>query len=763
MKLRLITALLCATSVASLAQDTLTSITTTDDVPQTFEALWADFDPQKEPLDVEILQEWEEDGVVMQVVRYRVGIFKGQKAMMAAVYGYPKGGTKLPGLVQIHGGGQSGDYKACLTNAKRGYATISLAWAGRMKAKDHNVNSGAVKLFWEGDTENRYYKVTTDWGPLDAYHSPGRYGRKFGGVDGDEHTIDAVESPRNSGWFLCTLAARRALTFLEQQPEVDPQRLGVYGHSMGGQITSYTAGTDRRVKAAAPSCGGISYRGIENLNEQLSWGNELYLKNTTCPTVFLSPANDFHGRINYLPVAVSEIQTNDWRVTCGPHHNHNDTAPYLVATQLWFDQYLKGTFEWPATPQTELQLKTTTGVPRLTVSPDRSKQILSVEVYYTQQGGDNESHLNKIHRFWRSAQVMSQGDVLIADLPLYSTDQPLWVYANVHYALDEPVAGANYYYGGYTADRFNVSSLLQLIQPAALQTAGVKPTVKPSKIIEDFKGDWQQEWFSYNTKSTQWEWMTNKLYDPMYQAPALSKLAFDIRSQQAGKLTVSVDDISIEVDLLGGNDWQTIEILPLDLKDQKGELRFDWKAVRILKLLFKAENGDEVITPELRNLHWGKCTPAEFNAGRVVRLEDVQAVDGKIYLDTKYADQVRQDILQPKMNTSFDGGAMVIGDKTYQRGIGTHANSDILFFLDGEYQRFHAEVGVQHGPRGTVRFTVFADGKAVFESGMMLREHAAQVVDLDLTGVSELRLTVDDGGNGKGGDHANWAEAYVTK
>jgi len=92
--------------------------------------MWAGFDPRAEPLDVEVLKEWEEDGVVLRVLRYRIGVFKGRKGMMAAVYGCPKGGSNLPGLVQIHGGGQYADYKAPLTNAKRGYATISIAWAG---------------------------------------------------------------------------------------------------------------------------------------------------------------------------------------------------------------------------------------------------------------------------------------------------------------------------------------------------------------------------------------------------------------------------------------------------------------------------------------------------------------------------------------------------------------------------------------------------------------------------------------------------------
>ena len=79
--------------------------------PQTFEALVSGFNPRAEPLDVEILKEWEEDGVVMKVLRYRVGVFKGKKSMMAAIFGYPKGAVDLPGLVQIHGGGQYADHK----------------------------------------------------------------------------------------------------------------------------------------------------------------------------------------------------------------------------------------------------------------------------------------------------------------------------------------------------------------------------------------------------------------------------------------------------------------------------------------------------------------------------------------------------------------------------------------------------------------------------------------------------------------------------
>ena len=88
--------------------------------------IWAGFDPRKEPLEIEVLKEWEDDSMVCRSVRYRIGVFKGTKSMMAGIFAFPKGGKNLPGLVQVHGGGQSANLAAAMTNARRGYACISL-------------------------------------------------------------------------------------------------------------------------------------------------------------------------------------------------------------------------------------------------------------------------------------------------------------------------------------------------------------------------------------------------------------------------------------------------------------------------------------------------------------------------------------------------------------------------------------------------------------------------------------------------------------
>jgi len=586
--------------------------------------MWAGYDPRAEPLETETLLEWEEDDVVLRIVRFHVGTFKGKQAKLAAIYGIPKAavgnGNKLPGLVQIHGGGQYADHKACLMNAKRGYATVSIAWAGRISAPQYRVSPNEVKLFWDGATDDPRYRLTTDWGAVDAYHAPSRNaGNNFPSARPAAWTVDQVESPRNSPWFLCAIAARRAITFLEQQPEVDADRLGVYGHSMGGKLT-VMASVDPRVKAAAPSCGGISDR--DNASElfETTIGDNVSLREVSCPIVFLSPANDFHGRIGDLPRAVDEIQSKQWRVTCSPHHNHQDTAPFEVASLLWFDQYLKGEFEFPQTPNTELKLEKEDGVPTIVIEPDSSREIKSVDVYCTQHGKDIElasDHTNTVSRFWRHASPTMEGDAWNAALPLVTIDKPLWVYANVTYELAEPVSGAGYYYGLYTTSTFNVSSLIKKVSPEQLKRAGIRVTLSRNSTIETFDEGWEKEWFTY--KPQEWPRSTHKLFDEQYRAPENASLAFEVRCEQANQLVVMIDEYVAVVDIEVPSQWQNV-VLTLDqLRNFEDEPLPNFSNVRRLKLsdaerLRATKRGSsetkrvgktwQGTPPEFRNLRW---------------------------------------------------------------------------------------------------------------------------------------------------------------
>ena len=189
------------------AQETLPPLNDSQ-APQNYAEMWSGFDPRAEPLETEILHEWEEDEAVLRVVRFRIGVFKGETARLAAVYGFPKGGSNLPGLLQIHGGGQFADYKACLLNAKRGYATLSIAWAGRIFGTRIQCQLRHRQAFL--GSQNRRSSIQ-------GYDRLGRSGwlsctksqpgaTSFPAQKTGSWTLDAIESPRNSGWFLCAVA-----------------------------------------------------------------------------------------------------------------------------------------------------------------------------------------------------------------------------------------------------------------------------------------------------------------------------------------------------------------------------------------------------------------------------------------------------------------------------------------------------------------------------------------------------------------------------
>src|SRR5208282_2476148 len=109
------------------------------------------------------------------------------------------------------------------------------------------------------------------------------------------------------------------------------------------------------------------------------------------------------------------------------------------------------------------------------------------------------------------------------------------------------------------------------------------------------------------------------------------------------------------------------------------------------------------------------------------------------------------------------GTPLQIGDKTYARGLGHHANGSINVLLDGEYAGFDAEVGLQPcRDGGSVIFRVFVDGERRFDSGILRATIGPNPVHVDLTGAQELRLEANDAGDGINCDMANWAGARLT-
>jgi hypothetical protein len=594
--------------VPTLCLPTLTVLGEPPKVPRTVKELWADFDPRREPLDAQVVREWEKDGIVFRYVTFHIGTFKGVKARMAAFYGFPKGRPKVPGLLHLHGGGQRAFLHEVEFYAKSGYACLSINWGGREME------------------ESRPGDPNTGWGAVDPTQQnvPGYFNLKPG-----PKYLDPFESPRNNNWYLLTLGARRGLTFLEQEPQVDPDRLGVYGHSMGGNLTVYVAGTDNRVKAAAPSVGGSGFRTEpwpllpqakkETINGEVrlyraTIGFESYAPLIKAPLFWLSATNDFHGIMDDTYRTGALIPHNQVRYAMTPHMNHQFTPEFAVGRLLWFHQYLKGSFVFPAIPESKLDLSSADGVPVLRVTPDGSMPLAEVHIFYSV-----DPHPQA--RFWRAADATREGNQWSAKLPILSSDQPLFAFANVHYRLSkpQPVPFAR------PTETFAISTVMHKATPDELRRAGVKTTDTPSLLIDDFSHGWR-DWYKLSADNPHhWQFWTRKLNDPKWQGPPGYRLTFDVKSKMPNDLVVVLtenffrsyrgkqQEFVAVVRLSGGHSDQIVSLSPQEFKTADGKSTLaSWANVDLLAIRAYHEEGGKLLgskawkgpQPTLHNLRW---------------------------------------------------------------------------------------------------------------------------------------------------------------
>lgn len=428
------------------------------------------------------------------------------------------------------------------------------------------------------------------------------------------------------------MGARRGLTFMEQQPEVDADLLGVYGHSMGGTLTVYVAGSDNRVKAAAPSVGGSGFRTeawpllpqerreIPNGDVTLfkaTLGLESYAPHIHAPLLWLGATNDFHGIMDDTYRTGQLIPHKNVRYSFTPHMNHRFTPEFGVTRPLWFDQYLKSAFTFPALPASALVLASDDHVPELQVTPDTSQTAQEVHVYYSVEPDPRA-------RFWRSAEANELGGTWTAKLPLLTVDQPLFAFANVVYGLkqseSEPYARP--------AEQFAISSLLHTALPLELQRAAVQATDTTDPLLDDFAHGWR-DWYMLSADNPHhWEYFTRKLGDPKWQGRMGQSLTLEVQAEQPNELVIVLTENFFRshrgpqrecvavVKLNGGGNSQTISLESGDFKTGDGEALSSWKNVDMLSLRAYWEKGEKILgskswvgpQPVFRKLWWSSST-----------------------------------------------------------------------------------------------------------------------------------------------------------
>lgn len=113
--------------------------------------------------------------------------------------------------------------------------------------------------------------------------------------------------------------------------------------------------------------------------------------------------------------------------------------------------------------------------------------------------------------------------------------------------------------------------------------------------------------------------------------------------------------------------------------------------------------------------------------------------------------------------TSIDGNVINIGGTQYTQGIGTHANSRIVYNLNNAYSTFSCKFGMDQESNccdGST-FTIKADGQTIYGPVTKVWGQAATVVNgLSVAGKSTLELITDQISNNYA-DHTDWADVYL--
>ena len=86
---------------------------------------------------------------------------------------------------------------------------------------------------------------------------------------GDQKNYNFNTDRYESGVMKSIFNHIRCIDFLQARTDVDPERIGVIGHSLGGHSSMYVAAFDARIKVIVSSCGWTLNRYYNNYNEDM--------------------------------------------------------------------------------------------------------------------------------------------------------------------------------------------------------------------------------------------------------------------------------------------------------------------------------------------------------------------------------------------------------------------------------------------------------------------------------------------------------------
>lgn len=154
---------------------------------------------------------------------------------------------------------------------------------------------------------------------------------------------------------------------------------------------------------------------------------------------------------------------------------------------------------------------------------------------------------------------------------------------------------------------------------------------------------------------------------------------------------------------------------------------------------------------------WSAVSRVDVRSSRIAFLSDLKptAVDEATIVTSSRSWQRDKNVM---------GKPLVLGTKTFDKGIGVHARSSLSFAAGGKYDTLAAVIGIDAGTggKGDCVFTVLGDGQPLFSKRVKGNE-SPQDISVEIARVGEVTLLVEPGADLDLADHANWCEVRLIK
>lgn len=370
-------------------------------------ALWQDFNPMKEPLEVRVDGVKITDKYIMKDTVFTVETELDGKIRAYANIAVQKN-VVAPTVVYIPTG-ESPIKKSLFFDIliDHGFNIITIDYAGVSEKKDkYTVYPKSLEYCNFSTNRQLPYQPT-----------------------------EAGKSP----WFVWTKVVRRAITLAFEESNVDKNNLFLLGYIEGAQLAWKTAGIDGRVRAVLPvgACGYTEFFNRHKYDSAVTpqftdewecWlagiSTQAYAKMLTCPVYYMSGTNSTYADIDRVADLFNLIPHNNKYLSFSAGTNNSITNSAFLGAIKWAEKLINGD-----TDIVKPRLKSYVSDGKLYASVTDISGFDKIEIYCALD------ELAPAFRSWNMVrqQTVLNNDEVLAVLVPREDSKKMFVYATVIY------------------------------------------------------------------------------------------------------------------------------------------------------------------------------------------------------------------------------------------------------------------------------------------------------------------------------------------